>query len=296
MTLFIKNKESLLFLHVPKCGGSSIEKLFRDNGYSSALEMRGLPPQECLTASPQHQTSQNLKSIVNMEKVNDILIMVRNPYKRIISEFNWQFRNLEQNEKPEINSWIKASLEEASNNLSYSDNHFRPSIHFIEANLPCKVFKLEDGIEFVAEYFIREEGSVNDLDIPHEKDARSFSNLISHPELSAVSIAAINQFYKYDFKAFGYDIINTAVKIKEVTAHRKDDHIEAEKKVKAIMKWRETTINTLYHKIQKELSLINPSIPETKHAINKHEASGKLPHEEIQQSLETLYQEVSARM
>ena len=81
-----------------------------------------------------------------------------------------------------------------------------------------------------------------------------------------------------------------------MTAHRKDDHIEAEKKVKAIMKWRETTINTLYHKIQKELNLINPSIPETKHAINKHEASVKLPHEEIQQSLETLYQEVSAKL
>ena len=92
MTLFIKDEQSILFLHVPKCGGSSIEKLFKNYGYSSTLDMRGLAPQECLTASPQHQTSQNLKSIVNMEKIKHIFIMVRNPYKRIISEFNWQFR------------------------------------------------------------------------------------------------------------------------------------------------------------------------------------------------------------
>ena len=150
MTLFIKDKQSVLFLHVPKCGGSSVDRIFKNNGYSAVLEMRGLAPQDCLIASPQHQTSENLKHMINMNKLDEIFIVVRNPYKRMISEYNWQFRDVELGEKPEINSWIIESIEKASRDASCADNHFRPSLDFIDTNFPCKIFRLEDGIEFVA--------------------------------------------------------------------------------------------------------------------------------------------------
>ena len=220
MTLFIKNSRSILFLHVPKCGGSSIDRLFKDDGYFSTLEMRGLPPQDCLIASPQHQTCKNLKSMINMESLEDIFIVTRNPYKRIISEFNWQYRDAEPCDKPDINAWILKSLEQASSDLSYSDNHFRPSVDFIDSSYPCKVFKLEDGIEFVAEYFIREDGSTNKIDMPNEKDAKSFTNSISEPNLSPIAIAKINQFYKDDFEAFGYTRFETEIETSELEIGR----------------------------------------------------------------------------
>ena len=146
-----------------------------------------------------------------MESLEDIFIVARNPYTRIISEFNWQYRDAEPCDKPDINAWILKSLEQASSDLSYSDNHFRPSVDFIDSSYPCKVFKLEDGIEFVAEYFIREDGSTNKIDMPNEKDAKSFTNSISEPNLSPIAIAKINQFYKDDFEAFGYTRFETEI-------------------------------------------------------------------------------------
>ena len=204
MTLFIKNDESILFLHVPKCGGSSIAKLFKDNGFSPVLEMRGLPPQNCLTASPQHQTCRNLRSMMNMAKLGSIFIMARNPYGRIRSEFNWHFRSTPPEYRPDINQWIIESLAKAESNGDYSDNHFRACIDFIDEDLPCSVFKIEDGINFVVESYLRKDNSIGSISIPIEKNAKIFSSPIDKLQLNDSAVRAINQFYKYDFEAFGY--------------------------------------------------------------------------------------------
>ena len=150
MTLFIQNEESILFLHVPKCGGSSIAKLFKDNGYSPAMEMRGLPPQDCLTASPQHQTCKNLRPMMNMEKLDSIFIMARNPYSRIRSEFNWHFRSTAPEDRPDINQWTIESLTKATTDGDHADNHFRAASTLL--TVPCSIFKIEDGINFMIEF------------------------------------------------------------------------------------------------------------------------------------------------
>lgn len=296
MTLFIKDSYSILFLHVPKCGGSSIDRLFKENGYSSALEMRGLPPQDCLVASPQHQTSQNLKSMINMNNLDEIFIMVRNPYKRIISEFNWQFRDTERYSMPEINSWITESLEKASRDSSYSDNHFRACIDFIDADLPCNIFKLEDGMEFVAEYFVREHGSINQINMPNEKDAKSFSNSIREPNLNAAAIAAINQFYKYDFEAFGYKPIDSSVDAGFLGADREDENLVKEEKIKEIRRWREQTINTLYDKAKKELGALHTNIDQISNSINNAGCHEEFNHDEIQKSVESRFDEILVKL
>ena len=61
--------------------------------------------------------------MINMESLEDIFIVTRNPYKRIISEFNWQYRDAEPCDKPDINAWILKSLEQASSDLSYSTSN-----------------------------------------------------------------------------------------------------------------------------------------------------------------------------
>ena len=296
MTLFIKNSRSILFLHVPKCGGSSIDRLFKDDGYFSTLEMRGLPPQDCLIASPQHQTCKNLKSMINMESLEDIFIVTRNPYKRIISEFNWQYRDAEPCDKPDINAWILKSLEQASSDLSYSDNHFRPSVDFIDSGYPCKVFKLEDGIEFVAEYFIREDGSTNKIDMPNEKDAKSFTNSISEPNLSPIAIAKINQFYKDDFEAFGYTRFETEIETSELEIGRENNNLATNEKIKAVKKWREITLNALYGKIQQELGRLDTKISQTSNFAQPIECTEKVDHAEIQKSTEACFDEILVKL
>lgn len=231
-----------------------------------------------------------------MEKLKDMFIMVRNPYKRIISEFNWQFRDTHPSEKPDINSWITKSLEQASSDLSYSDNHFRPSIDFIETNLPCKIFKLEDGIEFIAENFVREHGSINNFEIPNEKNAESFSNSISEPKLNDHSIAAINQFYQNDFEAFSYTIIESEMGTRGLETGSEHKNLEMEEKIKAIREWREITINTLHNKIQQELHLLDTRISQTKNAIDQAGSAKQLHNNKTQQSVEAGFDEILVKL
>ena len=274
MTLFIQNNHSILFLHVPKCGGSSVAKLFEDNGYSKTLEMRGLPPQDCLTASPQHQTCANLRSMINTDELGDIFIVTRNPYDRIISEFNWQFRKTLPEERPNINNWIVESLEKASINSEYADNHFRACVDFIDENLHCSIFRLEDGIQFVAEYFLRKNSSIHNIEIPVEKSANQFIGSSKKPNLNTFTIQAINQFYKYDFEAFGYELLDRTDYAytnneKPLKYQEEGKENETKNKLTIIRKWREDTISKLYQKVQKELSLINEQLEHADNMNNK---------------------------
>ena len=294
MTLFLQNNLSILFLHVPKCGGSSIDRLFKNNGYSSTLEMRGLPPQACLTASPQHQTCEKLKSILNTKELSDIFIMTRDPYERIISEYNWQFREKDHCDKPELNQWIIDSLNKASQNKNYSDNHFRQSIDFIDEAVPCKIFKLEEGIEFVEEFFIRKQGSLEVIEIPNEKRAEGYLDSNREPELSSEAIQAINHFYEYDFKAFGYKPRGTQDSIfeNEIQSLQSNKSNEMESKVKAIIEWREQTINALYLKLLKELKTLYEQARIISHDIHEKDSTKDLEAKEAQQSVNTIYDEI----
>ena len=296
MTLFIKERRSILFLHVPKCGGSSIEKLFKDNGYSSTLELRGLPPQDCLVASPQHLTSENLKSMVNMERLDNTFILVRNPYKRIVSEFNWQFRDAEPSNTPDINTWIIESLEKASNDLCHSDNHFRPGIDFIDSNHPCNIFKLEDGIEFVVEYFIRKHSSTKEIAIPNEKNAKSFAKSINAPNLNPITITTINHFYQHDFEAFGYPMIGTATETSKFETNSKNKNLVMDEKIKTIKEWRDKTINNLSYKTQKELRLLDKQITEIGNGIDKDDWPERLHHDEIRKSIDSRFDEILVKL
>tara|TARA_Y100001933_G_C18997483_1_gene563091 strand:+ start:740 stop:1849 length:1110 start_codon:yes stop_codon:yes gene_type:complete len=297
VTLFIKDKQSILFLHVPKCGGSSVDRMFKNSGYSAVLEMRGLSPQDCLIASPQHQTSENLKHMINMNKLDEIFIVVRNPYKRMISEYNWQFRDAELGEKPEINSWIIESIEKASRDASCADNHFRPSLDFMDTNFPCKIFRLEDGIEFVAEYFLRKHGSVDSIDIPIEKNAKKFLNNSTEPSLGDTTIETINQFYKYDFETFGYEMIKSPVNTRRATNEHKDDKYSTEVRIETARRWRTLTLNALHEKMQKELNTLHATILKPNKSIHSaNHPKDKQHHGEIQKSIEVRFGEIQLKL
>lgn len=296
MTLFIKNSHSVLFLHVPKCGGSSIDSLFKQSGYFATLEMRGIPPQDYLVA-PQHQTSEKLKSMINIKKINDTFILVRNPYDRILSEYNWQFKTTKPCEKPNINTWIIESLKRASADRSYSDNHFRACIDFIDIDLPCSIFKLEDGIEFIVEFFIRVQGSIDEIKIPTEKSAKNFTSHISRPKISSIAIDAINQFYKDDFKAFGYKVFGNQEATNSLESHDEKNNLKKEEKIRAIKRWREDTITILYKKSMQELNFFDRSCMKEKgDTIKRASREMKLSSNEVRQLSASFYDNILLKL
>ena len=231
-----------------------------------------------------------------MKNLDTIFTLVRNPYERIISEYNWQFRDTEPCNAPDINTWVIESLKNASSDLSYSDNHFRPSIDFIDPSYPCKIFKLEDGIEFIVEYFIREQGSTKKIDIPNEKNAKSFANSIKKTDLNPISLRTINQFYKCDFEAFGYTLVETEAQASKLETDDKDENRATENKIKSIREWRDATINILHCKTKQELRLLNIQITETQNTIDKENFLDKLDHDKIKKTIDSRFDEILLKL
>ena len=196
---------------------------------------------------------------MNMEKLDNIFIMARNPYRRIRSEFNWHFRSTAPEDRPDINQWTIESLTKARSDGDYADNHFRACIDFIDEDLPCSIFKIEDGMNFVIEFFLRKKNSINSISIPIEKNAKRFSSPAEKLQLNDSAVQAINQFYKYDFEAFGYTPItskDSKNNTDQIMHHEKIDDHKYEMKARIIRKWRRETLNGLNLKVQNELQLI----------------------------------------
>jgi hypothetical protein len=206
MTILTKDSSSILFLHVPKCGGSSIVDTFAANGYTSELEMRGRPAQDCLLASPQHQTCSALKSLVRFDNIKEIFMVIRNPYQRLISEYNWIFREVSPEERPEYSQWVINSIAIVEQDPYYLDNHLRPMIDFLDVDHPARIFRLEDGLQAIIEFYLQPIESVLNITVAHAKKASLFKYKSDNPALDEQALHLVNRFYRDDFMAFGYDL------------------------------------------------------------------------------------------
>jgi hypothetical protein len=227
MPIFSLDGKNLLFIHVPKCGGSSIEDWAKLNGFTVLLEMRGQPIQDALLTSPQHYTMAQLKSIVSFENIDYIFMFVRNPISRIKSEYCWQSSQRLKREKQEspfwrsllnsgnsksnpqlVEDWLINMFSECRKNPFFLDNHIRPTVDFIEGEFKnIHIFKLEDGFTTF----------LNDMEnlfgkkisrIPHKKNSNSFKQDFSteNIRLNDFCLKLIRDFYYDDFKYFGFTI------------------------------------------------------------------------------------------
>ena len=266
MTLLIKNTKAILFMHIPKCGGSSVVKAFKNNGFSSHLEIRDLPPQKCLKASLQHQTPDVLKNIISEKNLDAAFIVVRNPYARIISEFNWEFRKTPINKRPDFNQWILKSLSSTTKRPNYSDNHFRPAIDYIDEELPCEIFKLEDGLRLINEYYLEDNLFAEHARLSREKASNSFQYKASKNtfNFNKQSLEAINSFYYQDFCAFGYKMtdMHKDKNVHNNNAVNKEFNQIQEHKIMLAAQWREITLKRLIDHLEAKINRLHLKLKE----------------------------------
>ncbi len=94
MPIFTKNKIHILYVHIPKTGGSSVEGLFKKNkwqlSYLDKGGKKGGKPDSLNSirqCSPQHMHLEMLQTIFDLEKIDYIFMTVRHPVDRLISEY-----------------------------------------------------------------------------------------------------------------------------------------------------------------------------------------------------------------
>jgi hypothetical protein len=139
MPIFIKNDRAVFFIHIPKTGGSSLEKMFANNGWTESSGYGSIKNGQ------QHDRRSTWKRIVpdDIEKI----AIVRNPITRLLSEMRGDqaYRDL-------INPW---NADECLNYffqlLSQGNNksgHLSRLVEFIDPNNlkqeNVNVFKFED--------------------------------------------------------------------------------------------------------------------------------------------------------
>ncbi len=216
MPIFSKDGRNILFLHIPKCGGSSITSAFERMGYTVLLQMSGLPIQKTLTASPQHLTITQIKPLLQLNEIQEVFTVVRNPYSRLISEYNWVTRRiLDPALIPSFESWVVEQIYQARANPNHADNHIRPMIDFLSADIPCRIFRHESGLNIVTEFYCDDElleappmgrrNQSSSLSSP-ARTRSSLSEIILH--LPDETLALINDYYSNDFTAFCYPLLS----------------------------------------------------------------------------------------
>lgn len=188
------NRQRVLFVHVPKTGGSSVERFLASHG---TLHLRGAkaPGMPC---SPQHLHAEALAIHGPQEGLDWIFTIVRHPVARIISEYRYQMRKPRGLHKRfGFSFWFRHAMARRSINPSYRDNHFRPQHEFL---LPgVEIFRFEDGIDACLNRIAHRLGVPPAHDRIHEK--RSAPQPVT---LTKADIARIASFHARDFEQFDY--------------------------------------------------------------------------------------------
>lgn len=198
MPIMIKDNKSVLFIHIPKCGGSTFEKTIKDMGWRELFSFRGLHLSKLkfMKCTPQHMHAEILDQIVNKDQFTKIVAIVRNPFDRLISEYFWQLKQGITNLAPE--DWIDDTFSKYQSNNYIYDNHIRPQSEFLMDGV--EIYKIENnGIYEALNLINNDENTIPNLS--NEKKTVKDNDIIKEFNNKKEKI---EEFYKEDFKRLNY--------------------------------------------------------------------------------------------
>ncbi|WP_169334834.1 sulfotransferase family 2 domain-containing protein [Salinimonas chungwhensis] len=205
MPAFQLLKKNVVFVHIPKTGGSSIDDwLYSCKGCKRML-FSGKPLPD-MKVTPQHISYQTIIGLLGKEfSIDYAFAIVRNPFKRLESEYKYRLSLglLSGHKKPEslFASWVNYALNHETKTPGTLDNHLRPQSFFVAPEV--NVLKFEDGLVDAAQTVCRELhiDFTEFTQFPHKKSSRK-----SQLQWTDKTIARVQRFYEKDFAEFGYDI------------------------------------------------------------------------------------------
>ncbi|MEQ6896903.1 sulfotransferase family 2 domain-containing protein [Microbacterium sp. KR10-403] len=209
MPVFRKNGRNILFIHVPKCGGTSVENAFRQSGYRS-LYLDGKTGPGTVNyfrpCTPQHMHAEILEKIFLIDRFDAVFMLVREPLARFRSEFVYRHRKRNfagvAPSAEYVSSWAAKALDSHASDPFHFDNHLRPQHEFQTRN--AEVYKLEDGLDNVFNDLNRRFELGLSVPLERGKDGRNSGLMSSQVELEPRLVGRLQELYKYDYTSFGY--------------------------------------------------------------------------------------------
>lgn len=196
MPLYRVADKILLFVHIPKTGGSTVEEVIKKAGAAEALKYHKRLGYSA--ATPQHMHWELLRSWIKDGFYDYAIGIVRDPYARLISEYRWR-QALTDEELPPFDTWVNHHFDRYAKHPFELDNHIRPQSDFISKKV--EVFKLEDGLDRPIQTALEKLGLPFDgVKIHHARKSEHSALAISEQTLDRV-----RSLYSSDFKAFDYN-------------------------------------------------------------------------------------------
>lgn len=200
MILYFNNKK-ILFIHIPKTGGTTIERYFCElmkiNHFKYPTFYQeylwGLGENKL---QYQHLTMKQIFNDLKLYKLDDfdfIFTVVRDPIKRFISECNW---------RPQRYHNPQNLIDKIHDKSKRKNSHFFSQYDFIKGyENKLKIYKFEDGINNIVNDVI--EVNKFNINMPNLKYIKKSKILIN--DLSKKYKDEILKVFLKDFLIFKYD-------------------------------------------------------------------------------------------
>ena len=192
--LFTINGKKILFIHIPKTGGTSIEKffletmgenMFCDNKYRGSY-LWGHKDNKFF----QHLTMGEIFSeykLLDISKIDFIFTISREPISRFKSYYKWYIGN----DKKHILDHLKTKS---------NDSHVRPQTDYIKHfREKVKIYKYESGLQNIINDVLKLNNIKSKIKLSHTLNYKKKKTSFSKEE-----IKKIKDFYKDDFVNFTY--------------------------------------------------------------------------------------------
>jgi hypothetical protein len=146
MPVYERGGRRVLFVHIPKTGGTSIEAAFRRAGFAESYLSKSFTPHGC---RPQHLTAADLVEEFPGLPFDYVFAVVRDPAARFGSERVWRAGHFAKAGRtiPDFDSFANTWLDRYDARPSAGDNHFRPQVEFLLPQMD--VFRFEDGVDWI---------------------------------------------------------------------------------------------------------------------------------------------------
>lgn len=137
------------FMHVPRCGGTSMEHYlaarFGPLAFRNSRYLDLPPPMRWTRTAPQHVAAADLARLFPPGFIDETFAVVRHPVDRLKSVFRFQ-RDVERRFPPRMSfeRWMVRMQEQEAMQPFLLDNHIRPMSEMVPEG--ARIFRLEDGM------------------------------------------------------------------------------------------------------------------------------------------------------
>ena len=196
MPIFEHNARRVLFIHIPKTGGTSIESLLSTKASMTFFSPK---PPNGLKVCPQHLTFNDLEVLLGKSYWDWSFTIVRNPYRRLESEYRFRtgLGSHRYGKETDFSTWVVKSIENVKKDRCFWDNHFRPQTDFMAEGV--SIFKFEEGLNPA----VRQAADQLDIELEKNLERKNVSEKKS-VSWTRETLDLVNEYYQDDFDFLDY--------------------------------------------------------------------------------------------